>query len=121
MQTPEILILREPIGLEKAQELASAWHGDMLKGVADCRRGVIALGGDWHMDAHAHLVLDGSSPEDVWGFNLYPDAEGEEALEYISLINIRPRQGNHEMELKDPLLRELIRGLLKKPIPSLGL
>jgi len=121
MQTPEILILREPIGLEKAQELASAWHGDMVKGVADCRRGVIALGGDWHMDAHAHLVLDGSSPEDVWGFNLYPDAEGEEALEYISLINIRPRQGNHEMELKDPLLRELIRGLLQKHIPSLGL
>ncbi|OGG48036.1 hypothetical protein A3D66_02910 [Candidatus Kaiserbacteria bacterium RIFCSPHIGHO2_02_FULL_50_9] len=93
----------------------------MVKGVADCRRGTVALGGDWHMDANAHLILDGSLPEDTWGFNLYPEEEGEEALEYISLINIRPGQGNHEMELQDPLLRNLIRGLVQKHIPELNL
>jgi len=119
VETPEIRIVREPISLEKTRELAAAWHGDMVKGVADCKRGIIALGGDWHMDANICLLKDGSVPEDTWGFSLYPNEE--DALEYISLINIRPAQGNHEMELQHPGLRENIRELVRKHIPDLKL
>ncbi len=121
MEEAEILIVREPITRARAQELAEKWHGTMVKGVADCRRGIVALGGEWHMDANICLIKDGSSPEDVWGFNVYPGETGEQALEYISLINIRPAQGNYDMELQHPELRGTIRELVQKHLPDLQL
>ena len=121
MEKPEVLVVREPIALESLGPLAKAWHGTLIKGVADCTRGIIALGGDWHMDANTTLIADGSKQEDVWGFNIYPAERGDAALEYISLINIRPAQGNKTMELVDAELRAKIREIVAKLIPDLGL
>jgi hypothetical protein len=121
METPQTFIVREPVTREKLDELASAWHRDMVKGVADCRRGMIALGGNWHIEGNVCLLKDGSSQEDLWGFNVYPAEEGEQALEYISLINIRPAQDNHEMELQHPELREKIKELVRNWLPDLKL
>jgi len=73
------------------------------------------------MDANICLLKDGSAPEDTWGFSLYPNEKGEQALEYISLINMRPAQGNHELELKHPKLRGIIRQLVQQNIPDLKL
>ena len=113
--------MREPIALESLGPLAKAWHGTLIKGVADCTRGIIALGGDWHMDANTTLIADGSKQEDVWGFNIYPAERGDAALEYISLINIRPAQGNKTMELVNEVLRTKIRKIVSKLVPDLGL
>ena len=120
MEVPEILIVREPISLTVIEPLR-AWHHTLVKGVADVKRGTIALGGDWHMDANTVLIADGSEQKDVWGFNIYPSERGEKALEYISLINIRPAQGNTGMELMDTDLRNAIKALIKKLIPDLDL
>jgi len=121
MEKPEIRVVREPIALESLSPLAKAWHGTLIKGVADCTRGIIALGGDWHMDANTTLIADGSKQEDVWGFNIYPAERGDAALEYISLINIRPAQGNKTMELVNEVLRTKIRKIVSKLVPDLGL
>ena len=121
MEKPEIRVVREPIALESLGPLAKAWHGTLIKGVADCTRGIIALGGDWHMDANTTLIADGSKQEDVWGFNIYPAERGDAALEYISLINIRPAQGNKTMELVNEVLRTKIRKIVSKLVPDLGL
>ena len=118
---PEILMVREPITLADLEPLAKAWHGTLVKGAADCRRRVIALGGDWHMDANTALIADGSHQEDVWGFNIYPAERGADAIEYISLINIRPAQGNKAMELGDEMLRTKIREIVSNLVPDLGL
>ena len=117
----EILIVREPIDASTLDALAKEWYGTMVKGVADLERGIIALGGDWHMDANNVLIGDESEQKNLWGFNVYPDERGDKALEYISLINIRPRQGNKKMELEDEKLRARIRSILKKLIPSIQL
>ena len=117
----EILIAAEPVSREKLRELANAWYGDLVKGVADVRRGVAALGGDWHIDANNALINDGSRQENLWGFNIFPDKRGDDAIEYNSLINIRPAQGNRDMELRDEALRSQIRAVVKKILPDLGL
>lgn len=117
----EILIVNEPVSAATLQQLADAWHGIMVKGVADVERGIIALGGEWHMDANVLLLADGSVQQDLWGFNIYPDERGVGALEYISLINIRPQQGNREMELHDEELRIQITELVREFIPHLEL
>ncbi len=117
----EILIVRDLVSEQTLTTLARAWHGTLVKGVADVERGIIALGGDWHMDANIVLIADGSRQENVWGFNIYPKERGDSALEYISLINIRPAQGNKAMELADETLRAKIREIISKLIPNLGL
>ena len=115
----EIKILHEPIEEEEVRALARAWHQTLVKGVADVEREIIALGGEWHMDANVRLIEESSSQENLWGFNVYPDKKGTDALEFFSLINIRPAQGNREMELKDEGLREKIRTIVSTYIPFL--
>lgn len=117
----EILIVRKPVDAATVAALAEGWHGTMVKGVADLDRNIIALGGDWHMDANNVLIADESKQHHLWGFNLYPDERGDNALEYISLINIRPSQGNRSMELEDEKLRKRIRTIIARLVPHLQL
>ena len=116
-----IQIIRESISLPQVHDIAALWYGTMVKGVVDVRQRVIALGGEWHMDANTVLLADGSAQEDVWGFNIYPDERGDAALEYISLINIRPAQGNRSMEIEDTALRASIKEIIVSLIPDLDL
>ena len=108
----DILIVREPISLADVQDLAQKWYGDMIKGVADVDKGIVALGGDWHIDANTILIADGSQQHNLWGFNIYVQERDDAALEYQSLINIRPAQGNRDMELQDVALRQKIRSIV---------
>ncbi len=71
------------------------------------------------MDANNVLIADGSQQKHVWGFNIYPDERGDAAIEYISLINIRPAQGNRDMEIQDTDLRTTVRTLVSRLIPEL--
>ncbi len=113
--------MREPILLADVKKSAEAWHGDMVKAVADIERGIFALGGEWHMDANNVLIADGSEQKNLWGFNIYPASEGESSLEYISLVNIRPAQGNRGMAIADAAVREAVKAIVKKLIPELHL
>ena len=121
MAEVEIIIAREPVDPVVLELLAREWHGSMVKGVADLEREILALGGDWHMDANNILMVDGSEQKDVWGFNVYPEERGESAIEYISLINIRPSQNNRGMELEDIDLRARVRSIVARFIPHLEL
>ena len=117
----DIRIIRAPVNHEVLEELMKSHHRTFIKGVADIERGVIALGGDWHMDANTVLFADGSKQENLWGFNIYPDKKGDEAIEYESLINIRPAQNNRFRELQDPQLRNAVRILVAKLVPDISL
>ena len=117
----DIRIIREPITPPVLNDIAQKFQHTLIKGVADVERQLIALGGEWHMDANSVLIADGSVQQNLWDFNLYPEERGEKAIEYISLINIRPSQGNTAMELADKHLRDTIRGIVGKLVPDLGL
>ena len=117
----EIVIAREPVNQETLLALAKEWHHSLVKGVADIERSVVALGGEWHMDANNRLLEDGSEQKNMWGFNIYPKEHGDAAIEYISLINIRPAQGNRSMEIASEETRLAVRNAVAKAIPFLGL
>ncbi|MGH7380802.1 MAG: DUF5674 family protein [Candidatus Methylomirabilales bacterium] len=40
--------------------------------------------------------------------NLYPDRVGADRIEFDSMINIRPSQGNRSRSVEDPALRQQI-------------
>ena len=81
----------------------------MVKYVVDVARGVAAVGGELHADEEALLLEHGSRQQDLWGANYYPGKGPEGCIEYTSLINIRPAQGNRGMLIEDEALRERVR------------
>jgi hypothetical protein len=108
-----IKIIREPVTIAEVQKLAKEIYGDMVKGVADVEREVIALGGEYHIDANAKLIKAGSSQNDLWGFNIHVKRDGEDWIECTSLINIRPQEGNRGMLISDQSLVKRIRTIVE--------
>lgn len=88
--------------------MAQALFGDMVKGVVDVEREIVALDAELHADLEALLMEDGSKQNDLWGVNLYPELPGEAFLEFDSMINVRPSQGNRSRGVDDPNVRNKI-------------
>lgn len=107
-------LLTEPIDRSELAALAESGFGDMVKAVVDVRRGAMAIGGELHSDEEALLLDDGSEQADLWGINLYPDEPGAGMIEFDSLINVRPSQGNRSREVEDETLREAIRAVVSR-------
>src|SRR5215469_10460940 len=85
--------------------MAAQGFGDMVKAVVDIRRAVIAVGGELHSDEEAALLDDGSQQSDLWGINLYPAELMNDWIEFDSMINVRPAQGNRSRSVDDGGLR----------------
>ena len=117
----EILVVHKPIDTQTLESLAKEWHQTLVKGVADIETGLVALGGEWHMDANNRLIEEGSQQKNLWGFNIYPKEKGNAAIEYNSLINIRPMQGNRSMEITSEETRNAVRKVAALAIPFLDL
>ncbi len=106
---PDPLILSTRIAPEALAERVTYFFDDMVKYVADIERGIVAIGADMHADLEAVLIADGSRQSDLWGANYLPGRGRDDCIEYTSLINIRPSQGNPAMTVEDPAIRERIR------------
>ena len=117
MSIPDILLLEdESITLEDLRTLTERFFIDMVKYVADIERGIIAVGGELHSDAEAMLLEAGSRQADLWGANYYPGFGAAECIEYTSLINIRPSQGNRSMVIEDAEIRARVEALTHRLI-----
>jgi hypothetical protein len=110
----EVKLIDKPISREQLKVTAEELYGDMVKGVVDIRRGIMAIGGELHADEEALLLQMESSQENLWGINLYPDRDLPEMVEFDSMINIRPRQNNRSRGVEDSSVREQIIGIVKR-------
>ena len=90
----------------------------MVKAVVDLSRKVMAVGAELHADEEQMLLADGSSQENLWGINIFPDRSDAEWIEFDSMINIRPRQNNRSRSVQDPALKEAIRVVVSSLVPS---
>jgi hypothetical protein len=112
MEMPPPRIVREPLARSELVTIASEQFGDMVKAVVDVERKIMALGGELHSDEEASLLDDGSSQRNLWGINLYPSEDEANWIEYDSMINVRPSQGNRTRSVEDVGLREQIRQIV---------
>ena len=108
---PGIVVVTSRIDPHELARLTAAFFEDMVKYVVDIERGVAAVGGELHADAEEILLAGGSLQNDLWGANYYPGRGIDDRIEYTSLINIRPAQGNRSMLVQDVDLRRQIRQL----------
>ena len=109
-------ILANTVSMEYVRKLAQNWYGEMIKAVADVDKGLVALDAELHSDLERLLLENGSNQEALWGFNIYPDLDDEDYIEFDSLINIRPRQNNRSRNVENPHVRERIVSLVNKYI-----
>jgi Protein of unknown function (DUF5674) len=103
-----------PIGLDELRQMVPGRFRDMVKGVVDLRRAVLLLDADMHADQEAALLAEGADQRDLWGINLYPNVEGEEWLEFDSMINLRPSFGNRSRGVDDPSTRSAIAAVVSR-------
>lgn len=112
MDSTPLRIVRQKIPRSDLVSVAETQFGDMVKAVVDLSRGVMAIGGELHSDEESALLDDGARQADLWGINLYPGEESEAWIEFDSMINVRPRQGNLSRDVENEALRASIRELV---------
>jgi hypothetical protein len=110
-EAPEIVVVEQRIEPAELARLTLLYFEDMVKYVVDIERRIAAVGGELHADAEHLLLQSGSRQTDLWGANYYPGRGPDGCIEYTSLINIRPAQGNRGMLIVDPAIRERVREL----------
>jgi hypothetical protein len=88
--------------------MALEQFGDFVKAVVDVRQKIMAVGGELHGDEEAALLDEGARQADLWGINLYLDRPPAERIEFDSVINVRPSQGNRSRAVDDPSIRRLV-------------
>lgn len=103
-----MLIVRDRISLVELRIQAEETFGNLVKAVVDVKRRMMAVGGELHADEEALLLEDGSSQQDLWGINLYPEFSDERWIEFDSVMNIRPSHGNRSRSVDDPEVRRAI-------------
>jgi hypothetical protein len=101
-------IVDSPISLADLKAMAEGRLGNLVKAVVDAERKIMALDGELHADEEAFLLENGSRQENLWGINIYPDLEGRDRIEFDSIINIRPSQGNRSRGVDDQKIRQKI-------------
>ena len=113
MELPALQILRAPIARADLLSIASRQFGDMVKGVVDVDRRIMAIGAELHADEEAALLEDGSVQANLWGINLYPNDAGDAFIEFDSMINVRPSQGNRSRSVDNETIRQQIRTVVR--------
>lgn len=86
----------------------------MVKAVVDVARRIMAIGGELHSDEETLLLDEGSRQADLWGINLYPNESGDNWIEFDSMINVRPSQGNRSRGVDSRDLQHAIRGIVRE-------
>lgn len=109
-------IVTGEITIDELKKMSADLFGDMVKVVVDVERELIAIDAELHSDLEALLLNNGSKQKDLWGINIYPEQGLDEFVEFDSMINLRPRQGNKSRGIEDKALRSKIIGIVTKKV-----
>jgi hypothetical protein len=109
-------IIAEKLTLNELKEMAANMFGNLIKAVVDVDREILAVDAELHSDLEALLLENGSKQESLWGINLYPEMQGNEFIEFDSMINMRPSHGNRSRGIENQVMRNKIIEIVAKRI-----
>ena len=111
-------LIEKPIKKSELLEIAQERFGDLVKAVVDIKKGIMMVGAELHCDEESQLLEEGSEQQHLWGINIYPEKSQEEYIEFDSMINLRPSQGNRSRGVNDPAvcqkIIEIVRQLVEE-------
>lgn len=99
----------DSISVGELKEMSENMFGDLVKADVDVAERIVIVDMPMHYDGEQELLQQGSKQSNIWGINLYPDDYGtDDFLEFDSMINIRPSQGNASKDVLDKDVRTKI-------------
>ena len=107
-------IVIEAVTIKELKDMAAGMFGNLVKAVVDVEKEIIAIDAELHADEEALLLKNGSKQENLWGINIYPDLPNGDRIEFDSMINLKPRQGNKTRNVDDPKIRNKIIKIVNK-------
>ncbi|PIV22864.1 MAG: hypothetical protein COZ69_08095 [Deltaproteobacteria bacterium CG_4_8_14_3_um_filter_45_9] len=111
-------MVEEAIDIKELIKIGEEGFGDLVKGVVDIEKETMAIGGELHADEEAILLSSGSKQENLWGINLYPQKKDEEFIEFDSVINLKPSQGNRSRGIENPQIQKRIKEIVERLIKT---
>ena len=108
-------ILQEPTSKNVLIETSSSFIDEAaLKAVVDIEKNLIAVDAPMHYECEQLLLEHGSNQADLWGINLYLDTDNiDDMVEFDSMINVRPAQGNRSRSVEDVNIQARIKEVVK--------
>ena len=77
--------------------------------MVDVEKEIMAVDAGLHADLMGSLIEEeNSEPKNVWGINIFPDKNGEDLIEFDSMMNIKPAFGNRTRGVDDENTRKKI-------------
>jgi hypothetical protein len=109
-----IEIIDKPISNDALLKFLGQPFAEMIKFVVDVDKEIIGLGGEFHADAEAKMLDQGSKQENLWGGNLYINKKSERRIEFSAMINIRPSAHNRSMLVEDEKIQKAMQKVVGK-------
>jgi len=102
-------IVKEKISLATLKEMSEKMFGELVKAVVDVEKEIMVVDANMHADEEILLLENESLQKNLWGINLYPNLYANDNwIEFDSMINIRPVDGNRSRGVDDPKIRAQI-------------
>lgn len=104
----------DKISVTELKKMTEKMFEGLVKADVDIDRKTVVVDMPMHSDGEAYLLENGSEQKDVWGINLHPDEYGtKDFIEFDSMINIRPSQGNPSKGVLDKKVQKKIVEIVK--------
>jgi hypothetical protein len=98
-----VKIVQENISLAELKQMSEKMFGGLVKAVVDIEKEIMVVDAGMHADEETLLLENDSRQQDLWGINLYPDQyASDDWIEFDSMINIRPTDGNKSRGIDNP-------------------
>lgn len=113
-------LVEKEITIDELSNIRLVWmsqkmFGNLIKAVVDIKKGIMVVDSGLHSDEEDLLLENGSSQEDLWGINIYPENINTEGwIEFDSMINLKPSQGNMSISVDNQGIREKIVSIVDK-------
>jgi len=109
-------LIEENITIDELKVMASEMFGNLVKAVVDIEKNIFVVDAELHSDQEAYLLEKGSKQENLWGINIYPELSKEERIEFDSMINLRPSQGNSSRGVENEEIQKKILDIVNSKI-----
>lgn len=107
-------IIKDKITINELKQMAEKMFGELVKAVVDIEKETMVVDAELHADEEKLLLEKGSQQKNLWGINLYPEVKDENWIEFDSMINLRPSQGNRSRGVDDKKIQKEIIEIVNK-------
>lgn len=109
-----MILVDKNISLAELRPMSEKMYGNIVKAVVDIDKEIMVIDVEMHVDAEQELLELGSEQKNLWGINIHPDSPKSERIEFDSMINIRPSQGNRTRSVENNDIQKKIVNIVNK-------